>query len=95
MLSELARVPHPTWSDLAISTQLVLWGLLIRGGLKKARREEQIIRRALILRHVKHHKGRFAHCRCSTPDLEKPLTEQTQMDQVTMLPAEAEYLFDP
>lgn len=92
MLHELLRIPHPTWSDLAISTQLVIWGLLIRAVV---RREEQAVRRVLIRRHVKHHRGRFAHCVCSNPDRERPRAVQNQTDQVMMLPAEVEYLFEP
>lgn len=89
MWHQLLKIPHPTWTELLISTQLVIWGLLVKASVQKIEKEEELLRKALIRRHVKHHKGRFVYCKCSTR------TALEKLNQTDLEKAEPQYLFAP
>lgn len=62
MLNDLLHLPHPSWTELIISTQLVIWGLLIKEAIHLSITEEEKLRKQYIQYHVRHHSGRFIRC---------------------------------
>lgn len=87
MLNLILRIPHPSFVDLVISGQLVIWGLLIKEAIHLAYAEEQKLRKQHIIHHVKHHSGRYVHCGVCVIVLETDLETLTQTDlEVVGLP---------
>lgn len=92
MLHELSKVPHPSWTEILISAQIFCLLYPLRIVARRIEKEERVLRKTLIHRHVRHHRGRYAHCKCSIA-LESPQQQQNQLDQV--MASEPEYLFEP
>lgn len=91
MWHELLNLPHPTFNEIAIAAEVyTILHMAIRLG-SNLYKEEELIRRELIRRHVKFHTGRYAHCKCSTVRETVPV-QPTQSGQVMVV---SEYLFDP
>ena len=70
----LLLIPHPTKHELLISTELLIYGLALRGGLKRLQTEARREQKRLIKHHVRLGHGRwFATCEpCSTRTDQSP-----------------------
>lgn len=90
MLNLILRIPHPSFVDLVISGQLVIWGLLIKEAVDLGHKEEQKLRKQLISHHIKHHSGRYVHCGVCIIVLEIDQKILPQMDQVPLALPELE-----
>lgn len=91
MWHQLLNLPHPTFNEIAISAEVYTvlhMAIRLGGNLYK---EEELVRKELIRRHIRFHSGRYAHCKCSTV-LETDQVQQIQRDQVMGGP---QYLFEP
>lgn len=89
MWHALLNLPHPTFNEIAIAAEIYTvlhMAVRLSGALYK---EEELIRKELIQRHVKFHTGRYAHCKCSTVLETVPVLQVTQQ---TVVP---QYLFEP
>lgn len=93
MWHQLLKIPHPNPTEVLVSLELLFLLYIPRRILDKVMtKEEKELRKLLIKWHVKHHKGRFAHCKCSTdPKIGRVLP--SQQDQAIV--SDHQYLFDP
>lgn len=93
MWHELLKIPHPTTAEVLVSLELLLIFYVPKYILDKVvREEEKELRKLLIKWHVKHHKGRFVYCKCSTdPKIGQVLPNR--QDQAIV--SDHQYLFDP
>lgn len=92
MVNSLLDIPHPTWKELLISSEVLIILYPLHTVMRKVDKETRRIRKTLIRRHVQHHKGRYAHCKCAT-DPKIVLGPPSHLDQVVA--AEPDYLFEP
>lgn len=77
----LLLIPHPTKHDLLISTELLIYGLMLRGMLKRIQTEARREQKRLIRHHVRLGHGRwFATC--------EPCAKRTGQDQEMLLQPE-------
>lgn len=89
MWHNLLNLPHPTFDDIAIAAELyTIIHVATRLG-ETAYKEEELIRKESIKRHVKFHPGRYAHCKCSTVRETVPVQQSSQQKVVS------QYLFEP
>lgn len=92
MLHELSQIPHPSLTEVVIASETFLILYPLRIVVRRIEREERLLRKVLIKRHVKHHKGRYVNCRCATHP-KTHLGKQSHLDQV--IASEPQYSLEP
>lgn len=74
----LLLIPHPSWKELTISSELLIYGLLVRWMFKKLQTEARREQKRLIRHHVRSgHPRWFATC--------EPCATQTSLGQPDLL----------